>query len=144
MPTQGRSGFGALLRVGDGATPTEVFTALLEVTSLENSGENRETVDITHHASPGGFREVAAGLGDGGEVSGEGNIVLDATQKGLRTDLLNETLRNFQLMIPVATAERLSFAGIVTSFTKTLPLDDVMRYAFTIKVSGLPVLELDT
>lgn len=142
MPaTSAASGFGTLLKRGDGGTPTEIFTTLLENIELNGPALTRETIDATNQESPSGFREYLAGLADGGEVSGTGNYIEDTTQASLRADLENGTKRNFQLVVPFkAGSKTWSLSGFVTSFAPTYPVDDKMTYAFAIKLTGKPTL----
>ncbi len=140
MATQAATGFGTLLKAGDGVGP-ETFTTILENISLAGPPLTRETVDATNHESPDGYREFLPSLADGGEVSGEGNLIMDTTQTNLLTDHQNGTLRNFELLVPLkGGSKKWSFAAYVTQFEASYPIDDKMTYAFSLKVTGKPTL----
>ena len=59
--TTGFTGIGALLKLGDGTTPTEVFTAIGNVTSF-TINQQADQIDATHLASTSGFREYKQGF----------------------------------------------------------------------------------
>ena len=59
--TTGFTGIGALLKLGDGTEPTEVFTAIGNVTSF-TINQSADQVDATHLASTSGFREYKQGF----------------------------------------------------------------------------------
>jgi hypothetical protein len=62
MPqTTGFTGIGAELQIGDGATPTEVFNAVGNVTSI-NLNTEADQVDATHLLSTSGYREYKQGF----------------------------------------------------------------------------------
>lgn len=94
--------FGTLLQRGDGVTPTEAFTTIAELTNIEVPAAESDILDVTHHTSPGAYKEYVLGLKDGGEVTLEGNYVpTDATQRystGLLADNASGVLRHFRLI----------------------------------------------
>lgn len=67
--TVGTSGFGTLLKVGDGASPTEAFTAIAEVKSISGPSMSMETIDATHMESPSGYREILPSFRNGDRKS---------------------------------------------------------------------------
>lgn len=101
--TAGVSAFGTLLQRGDGATPTEGFTTVAELQSIEVPAVQTDTIDMTHHTSPGAYREYLLGLRDGGEVTLEGNYIpRNATQNastGILADNLSGVVRHFRLVL---------------------------------------------
>lgn len=138
--TQSAIGFGTLLKVGDGGGP-EAFTTLLENVAIEGPPLERDILDATHHESPDGYKEFLGGLKDGGEVSGEGNLVYDTTQTNLLTDFEAGTRRNFQILVPVSGGTKTwAFTGIIMRLQPTYPVDDRMTYSFGIKVTAKPTL----
>ena len=138
--SKSKLGFGTLLKAGDGGGP-EVFTTILENVSLEGPALERDVLESTHHESPDGYKEFLGGLKDAGEVSGEGNLVLDGTQTNLITDFEAGTKRNFELVVPVdGTPKTWAFAALVIRFQPTYPVDDKMTYSFSLKVTNKPTL----
>lgn len=136
--SQARSGFGLQLWRGDGATPTEVFTKVPEVTDVQNVGVKvLETVESTHMESDNGYKEYIPTLKDEGEMTCDVNwLIGNAVQNSLATDFENRTLRNFRLILPGA-GKRLEGAAFVTNISSAVPRDGKMTRTFTLKKSGL-------
>ena len=138
--SEAMSGFGTKLKIGDGADP-EVFTELAEVNSVSGPGIALDTIDVTHDASPGGYKEYAAGLLDGGEIKLELNFLpANATQTGLLTALASRAAKNFKLEFPDSTVTTWSFAAFVTNFEPSAPVDGKLGASVTLKITGQPTL----
>ncbi|MCL5995493.1 MAG: phage tail tube protein [Chloroflexi bacterium] len=140
----GIAAFGTLLKIGDGGTPTETFTTVAEVTDIGGPELSLETIDFTHHSSPGGWRQFLPGLKDGGEISFSINFIpTNATQghaTGVLGDLDDRTQRNFQLVFPDAGSTTWTFPALVTKFAPKAPIDDKLSADITLKVAGQPTL----
>lgn len=135
MPTGARSGFGALLKRGDGGSP-EVFTTLAEVVNIGSVETRLSTVDATHMESADAHMEKIPTLLETGEVSLELNYLPgDTTQNNIRNDCLNRTLRNFQITIPGST-KIVSFAAFVTQVGPAFPHDGKMTQNVTLTPTG--------
>lgn len=138
--TQALSGFGTLLKIGDGGTPTENFTTIAEVTDITAPGLTMDVIDVTSHDSPDALREKIAGLKDLGECTFTINYIpTHATHNattGLIRDWKNRTKRNFKLVFPDAGATTWSFSGFVTNFQPSAPVDDKLTADVTITLSG--------
>lgn len=136
--TTAKIGFGVLLKRGDGASPTEAFTAIAELQSIQGPGYSLEVVDATHSESPDAHREKIAGLIDAGEVSAEVTFLpTDATQNfaaGIQKDLLDRTKRNFQIVWPGP--KTYAFAAFVTSFQPQASISDKMTASITLAITG--------
>ena len=136
--TQGTSGFGTLLKIGDGEV-SEAFTAIAEVKSISGPNLSLETIDATHMTSPSGHREVLPSFKNAGEVSFDVNFLPGVgTQQSLFTDWQNRTLRNFQLQFPDESSTLWQFSAYVTSLSISAPLDDVLGASVTLTISGAP------
>lgn len=144
--TGAKAGFGALLKIGDGATPTEVFTTIAEVVNITPPSHELETADATHMESPNGFRERIATVLNAGEGTFELNFLPDDTsQDQLITDQEAKTLRNFQITIPGSSpAKRYAFSAFVTSIGESIPFDDKMTRNVTLTLSGKRTIEADS
>ena len=138
------SGFGTLLKIGDGATPTETFTTIAQVLNIGGPALSQDAIDVTHHSSTGGWREFVGGLLDGGEVTFDINYDPDAATHnattGLINDMENRTKRNFQLVFPDTGPTTWSFTALVAGFEPSAPIDDKLAASVTLKVSGQPTL----
>lgn len=134
MATSARSSHGTLLKVGDGGSP-EAFTTIAEVLDISGPGTTLNTEDATNHDS-GGWREPIPTILEGGEVTFELNYYKSASQTSMRTDMTNRTKRNFQMVLPLTVPETLSFAGYVTNFEYSAPVEGILRASCTIMVTG--------
>jgi len=139
----GIDGFGTELRRGDGATPTEAFTAIAEATSISGPGLSRETIDVTTHQSPDQWMEFIGGLKDGGEVEVEVNYD-PAKHDELVADLDDSAPRNYEIAWPTTPETVWSFSAVMTGFEPEGPYDDKLTATITFKVTGKPVLEEST
>jgi predicted secreted protein len=144
------TGFGALLLKGDGASP-ENFVAVMGVKSMTGPSISRDTHDTTDMQSPSGWREFIGGLVDGGEVSFEANLLpRNETQNQEAGGWMAEfdktscdSRGNWRIVFPECEGEAegyLEFEGIVTGQSMQFPMDDLMTFSGTIKVSGRPEL----
>lgn len=88
-----------LIKIGDGASP-ENFTTVagLRATKLDF---NAKDVDVTNSDSTDMWRELLAGAGvKSAAISGSGVFKDAASDAALRTALFNQTLANWQIVIP--------------------------------------------
>ena len=143
MATSAISGFGTLLKIGDGGG-TEVFTTIAEVTDISGPGLSMDTMEATSHSSTAGWKEFVAGLLDAGEVTFSVNfLITNATQSytsGLIRDMVNRTARHFQLVFPNVGNTTWAFTALVTAFEPAEPIDDVLKADCTLKITGQPTL----
>jgi predicted secreted protein len=134
----GLDAFGTQLQRGDGATPTETFTPLANVTDITPPGIERETYDVTAHDSEDAWREFIGGLKDGGEV--EIDINYDPREHdSLIADFADAMPRNYKIVWP-GTLGNWAFKAILTNFEPEAPHDDKLAASLTFKVSGKPTI----
>ncbi|MET8824793.1 phage tail tube protein [Streptomyces sp. NPDC004610] len=134
----GLDAFGTQLQRGDGATPSETFTAIANVTDITPPALERETYDVTAHDSADGWREHTGGLKDGGEVEIEINY--DPREHDALVDDFNDTTpRNYKIVWPGSLGSW-AFAAVLTNFEPEAPHDDKLAASATFKVSGKPVI----
>lgn len=134
--TQGTSGWGTLLKRGDGAT-AEVFTTVAEIKSISGPNMSMETLDATHMESPNAFRELLPSFKSGGEVSLEMNFLpADANQQGFVEDFQDRALRNWKLVFPDTATTTWSFSGYITAFSPSAAVDSILAASATIMVTG--------
>ena len=133
-----RAAFGTLLKIGDGGG-TEVFTTIAEVKDISGPSISVETIEVTNHDSSGARKEFIVSLIEMGEVSFDLNFYAGTTQGfsgGLYNDMINRTLRNFQLVIPTSPAKTGAFAAFIISWKLSAPVGDVLSVAATLKITG--------
>lgn len=135
----GLNAFGTSLQRGDGATTTEAFLAIANVTSIQGPQLSRETIDVTAHNSANAWMEFVGGLKDGGEVSLDVNYD-PSVHDDLVTDLDDIAPRNYKLVFPVTPVVTWSFKAILTEFSSEAPYDDKLAASLTLKVSGKPTI----
>ncbi|MEV8552560.1 phage tail tube protein [Streptomyces glaucescens] len=137
----GLDAFGTQLERGDGAG-TEVFTAIANVTNITPPSIERETIDVTAHDSPDGWREHVGGLKDGGEVEIELNY--DPREHDvLVADFEDDAPRNYRIVFP-GTLGQWAFKAIMSGFESQAPHDDKLSATVTFKVSGKPTITAGT
>lgn len=136
-------GYSSELRIGDGATPTEGFTAVAELLDSGGPSEKTDVIDATHMASPGATREKIAGMLDSGQVTANMHFIGDdASQAALRSARAARQPVNFQLAFG-DTGVRAAFAAIVSELNVTTPLDQKITMALTLDITGVVVFEAD-
>jgi predicted secreted protein len=139
MPSTAVRSFGTFLKIGDGASPTEVFTTIAEVRDISGPSIAVGTEEVTSHDS-GGWREHIPTIIEGGEVSFDLNFNAQATQGfssgSLYDDMVDRTLRNFQIVLPTSTAKTGAFKAYVTGFELSAPVEGVLTASLTLMISG--------
>jgi predicted secreted protein len=141
MTTQAISAFGTLLKIGDGATP-ETFTTILHVGNITAPAIKSETKDATAHDSTGGWKEFKPTLLSVGNVKFPVWYVPSAATHnattGLLADVVNRTLRNFQIVYPGAVTW--TFGAYVDEFAPKAPVDGLLTADITLTPTGVPTL----
>lgn len=107
------SNYGTILKMGDGATPTEAFTAVANVIKIKPPKINHPVIESTSHGSNGvreyvksnlvGYEEFSIEIGF---VSVGGNALIDLV-KGTASS-------NFEMEFP--NGDKWAFSAHVTSF----------------------------
>lgn len=116
-------------------------TAVAELKNIEPAGINTDRLDVTNHQSVGGFREYISGLSDGGECKMSGNYLpTDAAQSALVTANLNRTINAYTVQFPDAGTTTWSFNGLVSGFSPKAPVEGILSFDATVKVTGLPTI----
>lgn len=119
-----------------------VYTTVAQVRDINGPNMSRDTIEVTQRDSTGQAKEYLAGLLENGEVTFD--LVYDpdsATHSasaagGLITLLAAGTLNNFRVSFADSTATTATFAGLVTGFQPTMPLNGAQTASVTIKISG--------
>lgn len=146
-------GSGAQLQKGDGNSP-ENFISVLGVKSITGPQITRDSVEVTDMGS-NGWREFIGGLNDAGEVTFDANFLpRDPTQNQEAGGFMAEfdktscdSRGNWRILLPECQGEPegyFAFAAIVTGQQVQIPMDDVMGFSGTLKVSGRPELVLES
>lgn len=99
---------------------------------------SRDTIDTTNHDVEGGYKTFLGGLREGGDVSLEGHFLNDAGQQALEDNLQGDLPESCVVTFPGGGTW--SFSGLVTAFETTAPMDGLIGFSCTVKVSGRPTL----
>lgn len=147
------TGFGALLQKSDGQSPPN-FVTLLGVKSITGPGITRETHETTTQDQDSNFKQFIGGLVDGGEISFDANFLPRDVSQGQDTGFLSEfdktscdSRGRWRIVFPECEGEAEGYMevdAIVTGASFQLPMDDIMGFSGTLKVSGRPELVLLT
>ena len=138
MTTNAEIGHGSEWRRGDGATPTEVFTALAQVLSINGISVSKDVLDATHMGSPERWEEIISSIKRTGEITVELNFDPDGTTTtNCLADVASDAPRNFQFASPNEDVEWTIRCHCV-GFEMGVPLDDKMTATATYKPTGKP------
>ena len=137
MTTAAISAHGTLLKMGDGAS-SETFTTVAEVKTIKGPKTSLEMEDVTSHSSGGRVEQIPVLIKEG-PVTFEMNWVpTHATHNstaGLKRDLNNTTLRNFQIVLP-GSILTLTMAAYVQEWDPEFPVKGVLGCKVTLQPSG--------
>jgi hypothetical protein len=133
-------GYGVELRVSDAAPATTPTNLVGQIMDVGPPSPTRDIIDVTSSSSPDMARQFIAGLIDYGEASFEMNwepgSAADTLLRGISLERLPRTYQmRWTQMTPDVT---ITFAGYLTAYERSSPMDDKMTATVTIKVTGAP------
>lgn len=139
----GKTGYGSFLEIGDAARATATtWTELAQVSEIGGIERTQETTDKTHFRSPGGYREYAKHLRDGGEPSMTIHYdPTDPTYALLKAAYESDDAVAFRLHYS-GFDDGHEFDALVISLSTSVPLDDLMTCSVTLRITG-PVVDVD-
>jgi TP901-1 family phage major tail protein len=123
-----------LLKIGDGASPTESFTAVAGLRTKQLQ-LNSATVDATHAESASQWRELLAAAGvRSASLSGNGIFRDQASDERVRSVFFSDTHANWQIIVP-------DFGTIAGPFQVTAleysgAHDGALTFTITLQSSG--------
>jgi hypothetical protein len=106
---------GTLFKIGDGATPTEVFATIAQVQEIKWSGLSKKILDIPVLGQTYPMRKITSDDPQNVELK----LLFDpaiAPHESFRTLLAAGTERNFQIILPDSSAYQIAFGAFVTKF----------------------------
>ena len=111
---------------------------LTDIGGLDLSADTLETTNLDSN----GWRSYIGGVKDAGEVSLSGHFNPDDTngQKALYDAFVAGTVEGFSIEFPSLLGAKWNFDGVVTKFTTSSGMEDIISFEATIKVSGIPAL----
>jgi len=152
--SEAHTGFGAMLQRGDGQSP-ENFVTVLGIKSITGPAFTRDTHEVTEQAQTSNFKQYIGGMVDAGELSFDANFLpREPTQNQSVGGFLAEfdlnscnSRGNWRITLPECEGEAegyLELEAIVTGASIQFPMDDLMSFSGTMKVSGRPQLVIVT
>lgn len=122
---------------GNGATPTEVFTAVAEVSDIVPGQGSAPDIDVSHLTSTA--REKRGGLPDFGEMVVTMNLLPgDTQQEAMEDEAGDNVVRHYKIMHPDNINGR-AFTLILKTFATTgYVVDGKLQAIATFAVSGKP------
>lgn len=131
---------GTVLKIGETMSATAVG-GLTEIGGIELSAD---TLDTTTLDSDGGYKEFIGGFKDAGEVSLSGYLDIASAngQKKMYDAFESGEVQSFSIDFPEGVGASWTFKGVVTGFSTSASLEDLISFGATIKVSGKPSLTL--
>lgn len=116
------------------------------LTSIGGIEITADTMDVTTLDSDGGYKEFIGTFKDAGEVALEGFFrPEDGGQLAMQTSLDEGQPEDYTIEFPTNPKATWKFKGVVTGFkVGDIEVDGTVNFGATIKVSGKPVLEIET
>jgi predicted secreted protein len=109
----------------------DVVGGLTDVSIPES---DRTEIDVTNHDTTGDFREFVGGLKDGGTMTLSGHYIAgDAGQTNLASPADGDPVAVIVTFSDDSTA---TMEGVAKGYGVTNPLDDVVTFSASIKISG--------
>lgn len=125
---------GTTLRKGD--------LTIANLTSIDGVGVSSDTIETTNLSTDGGYRTFVTSLKDAGEVSISGHFDF-ASHNVLLEDFEAGTVDTYTIEFPDVDATngtQWTFTAVVTAFSTSIELEDLIGFEATLKVSGRPSL----
>lgn len=137
MTAAAKSTFGAVLRM---AVTGQSLVTVAELTSITPPSLTRAAVDVTSHDSPSGAMEyIGDGVHDVGEISIEGNLILNAAGDTLfTTAIVTAGVYDFEISGKAASGTgRYSGKVIVTAYEPgAFGITGKQSFTATLKATG--------
>lgn len=133
-----RAAINTLLQYGNGACP-EVFTTIPNVGSITGPGLSRTVQDVTSHSTLVPWRQKFPTLNDGGDLTFDlFYIPDDAAHKAVLAMAVDTVspVKDWKLTFPNSAGVNFFFQGFISKFGTAEKVDDVLRSAITLTVTG--------
>jgi hypothetical protein len=143
MSTNALSGYNTLLKIGDGGG-TEAFVTIAEVDNIRGPNFSLGIEDST--AITDLWEAIVPTVLSAGEVTFDINFLpTHVTHRGVGTwgllnDMIDRTLRNFQLVFPDSGSTTWAFSAYITGFTPGASRTGKVTAAVTLRISGAPTI----
>ena len=116
------------------------WESIAEIQSIDGPKKTRTTIDTTALDTVGGYMTFITGLRDPGGLTMTMNFTRD-TYETLNTDFDDDTIQNYEIVLPDGDTTSLEFEGFVTELGLSVPTNDKISAPATIKASGQITIE---
>lgn len=117
-------------------------TAIASLTSIDGVGVSSDSIETTALDNESGYRTFVTSLKDAGEVSLSGHFDFTA-HNPLLADFEDGSVDTYTIEFPdvgTTTGTTWTFSAVVTGFSTSVELEDLISFEATLKVSGRPTL----
>jgi predicted secreted protein len=128
--------------VAMGTTLKKGDVALANLTSIDGVGVSSDTIETTNLSTEGGYRTFVTSLKDAGEVSISGHFDF-ASHTTLLADFEDGSIDVYTIEFPdtgATSGTQWTFSAVVSAFSTSVELEDLVSFEATLKVSGKPSL----
>jgi predicted secreted protein len=128
--------------VSMGTTLSKAGTPIANLTSIDGVGVSADTIETTNLSTEGSYRTFVTSLKDAGEVSISGHFEY-ADHSILLEDFESGETDAYTIEFPdvaTTTGTQWTFDAVVTAFSTSVELEDLISFEATLKVSGRPTL----
>lgn len=128
--------------VGMGTTLKKGETLIANLTSIDGLSVSSDTIETTNLSTEGGYRTFVTSLKDSGEVSLSGHFDYTA-HNPLLTDFEDGSVDTYTIEFPdmeLTKGTQWTFSAVVTAFSTSVAMEDIISFEATLKVSGKPTL----
>jgi predicted secreted protein len=128
--------------VAMGTTIKKGATAIASLTSIDGVSVSSDTIEATTLDTEGNYRVFVSGLKDAGEVSISGHFSYSA-HNVLMDDFESGDTDTYVIEFPdvaTTTGTTWTFSAIVTAFSTSAELEDMISFEATLKLTGKPTL----
>jgi predicted secreted protein len=132
------SGFPTVLKRGNGASP-EVFTEIAGIMDPPLPASDTTIIDSTTMDNPNAFKTKLAGLIDAGSATF--TLALDPADSGqqnIQIDMVDRTLRDWQVVLPDTGETVIAFTAFVKTFKMKAPINGLLTADCALELSGKP------
>jgi len=144
--TQPLSSHGVILKVGDGATPTEAFTEIAELVDIAGPAISKGTHDAPNQNTD--WMKRVVGLLNAGEVTFDVNFIPmepthNETTGGLLAEIRKNVPTNWQMIYPdveTGTDSQWDMEAFLVNFEQDVPVDGILKSSVTLLINGEPTL----
>ena len=128
--------------VAMGTTLKKGTTLIADLTSIDGVGVSSDTIETTNLSTEGGYRTFVTSLKDAGEVAISGHFSYDS-HNPLLVDFEDASIDTYTIEFPdvaTTTGTQWTFSAVVSAFSTSVELEDLISFEATLKVSGRPTL----